>query len=306
MPAATDVRRVLLDELIDDAGLFPPARLPMTEALTTHRATLDSPHAFLVGRFLCPTSRLPELVAAGAPARLGLVVDGDLAAALAGAAAALADADGVVVETVEARAPGRGWTADDVQAAYAALRAAGLPGRPQLYLEVADSTDRHGCRAHVALVAAARDAHGLDGDLPPPGAKLRCGGATPAEVPPAAAVATFAAACAVAGVPFKATAGLHHPVAAPGRHGFLNLLAATAMARAGTDVEELLPVLAADRPGAFTCTADAFGWDDHRFEAGAVHALRAAALVAIGSCSVAEPVDDLTGLGVLPLAEGAR
>ena len=56
-------------------------------------------------------------------------------------------------------------------------------------------------------------------------AKVRCGGA---EVPTADALGRFLAACRAAGVPFKATAGLHHPLAAEGRHGFLNVIAACA------------------------------------------------------------------------------
>ena len=56
-------------------------------------------------------------------------------------------------------------------------------------------------------------------------AKVRCGGA---EVPSPAGLGRFLAACREAGVPFKATAGLHHPLAAEGRHGFLNVLAACA------------------------------------------------------------------------------
>ena len=54
---------------------------------------------------------------------------------------------------------------------------------------------------------------------------MRCGGA---EVPTADALGRFLSACRAAGVPFKATAGLHHPLAAEGRHGFLNVIAACA------------------------------------------------------------------------------
>jgi hypothetical protein len=50
----------LLAGLVDDAGLFPPAWLPMDEALARHRA---STHPMLSGRFLCPADRVPELLA---------------------------------------------------------------------------------------------------------------------------------------------------------------------------------------------------------------------------------------------------
>jgi hypothetical protein len=73
-------------------------------------------------------------------------------------------------------------------------------------------------------------------------AKLRTGGVVPEAIPHPAEVARFIAACAGAGVSFKATAGLHHAVRgehpltyAPGSpravmHGFLNVFAAAALA----------------------------------------------------------------------------
>lgn len=51
----------LLTGLVDDAGLFPPAWLPLDEALARHRA---STHPMLSGRFMCPADRLPDLLAA--------------------------------------------------------------------------------------------------------------------------------------------------------------------------------------------------------------------------------------------------
>ena len=54
----TDARRALLGGLIDDAAQFPPARLPLAEALAGYRANAAGPHAWLQGRFLCPAARL--------------------------------------------------------------------------------------------------------------------------------------------------------------------------------------------------------------------------------------------------------
>jgi hypothetical protein len=73
-------------------------------------------------------------------------------------------------------------------------------------------------------------------------AKLRTGGVTPESIPSPAEVAEFIWDCARAPVPFKATAGLHHPVRAEHRltyapdgpravmHGFVNVFLAAAAA----------------------------------------------------------------------------
>ncbi|MDP9386274.1 MAG: hypothetical protein M3P50_13810, partial [Actinomycetota bacterium] len=61
-----DARLALLGALIDDAGLFPPARKAMDRAIADHRAAQAGEHCWLLGRFLCPASRLEELAAAGA------------------------------------------------------------------------------------------------------------------------------------------------------------------------------------------------------------------------------------------------
>ena len=120
-------------------------------------------------------------------------------------------------------------------------------------------------------------------------AKARCGGATVPTVPQ---LARFVRRCRELGVPFKATAGLHHAVAAPGRHGFLNLLAAVVFG----DEER---ALADPDPTAFTLDAGAFGWRGRRAGAAEVAGVRRSLFVGFGSCSVQEPVDDLRALGLL-------
>jgi hypothetical protein len=115
-------------------------------------------------------------------------------------------------------------------------------------------------------------------------AKVRCGGA---EVPTADALAQFLSACRAAGVPFKATAGLHHPLATERRHGFLNVLAACAFddGAALSEAVELGPA--------------GLRWRDRVAGPGELERVRREQLVAVGSCSFFEPVDDLKELGVL-------
>ena len=129
------------------------------------------------------------------------------------------------------------------------------------------------------------------------GAKLRTGGLTAELFPTEAEVAAFVRACVGAETPFKCTAGLHHAVrhtdAVTGldHHGFLNLLLATHAATQGDD-EAAVTRLLAQRDGAALARAAA--------ALDPTEALVARSFfVAFGSCSIAEPVDDLLALGLL-------
>ena len=132
------------------------------------------------------------------------------------------------------------------------------------------------------------------------GAKVRCGGATPDMYPSPAQLAAFVVGCRDRGLPFKATAGLHHPIRDGIVHGFLNLLAAAVLAHAdGAGEEELTSVLLEEDYNAFTLDDEAFGVRGKRFGADAVAAARERLFTGYGSCSFSEPVDDLRSLGLL-------
>lgn len=115
-------------------------------------------------------------------------------------------------------------------------------------------------------------------------AKVRCGGE---HVPSPEELGRFVRACRESRVPFKATAGLHHPLAAEGRHGFLNVLAACAF----EDDDALVGEVGLD--------SDALRWRDREAGAEELARVRREQLVAVGSCSFFDPVDDLRELGVL-------
>src|SRR5687767_6921556 len=53
--------RVLLDRLIDYAGLFPPAALSMQDAVRNYARYRDGEHAWALGRFIVPKERAKEV-----------------------------------------------------------------------------------------------------------------------------------------------------------------------------------------------------------------------------------------------------
>jgi hypothetical protein len=139
-------------------------------------------------------------------------------------------------------------------------------------------------------------------------AKIRTGGVKPEAIPSVADVGTFIRACAERRLPFKATAGLHHPVRAEHpltyetnapravMHGFLNVFLAAAFTWHGErDIE---PILAETDPAAFRFD-DCARWRDRSLDVAQVRAARADFAHSFGSCSFEEPVRDLQTLGFL-------
>jgi hypothetical protein len=121
-------------------------------------------------------------------------------------------------------------------------------------------------------------------------AKVRCGGAA---VPEVDELAGLVRACRERGLAFKATAGLHHALAANGEHGLLNLLAAVVFGDEAAALSETDPT-------AFRVDRDAFRWRDRVAGPSEVAAARAGGLHSVGSCSFFEPLEELESLGVLP------
>ena len=142
-------------------------------------------------------------------------------------------------------------------------------------------------------------------------AKIRTGGLTADAFPTAAAIARFLQNCASANVPFKATAGLHHPIRSEHRltyepdaptatmHGFVNVfLAAALLWHRGTELDALA-TLEETSPDAFRFEGDCVMWHCRSLTAGQIRAARRKFAVGFGSCSFEEPIDDLKKLGWL-------
>ncbi len=310
---------VLLSRSLDYAGIFPPAGLPFETAAARYVAMLAGPERFLLGRFVCPLSRLQGAESlrptAGSPpvvlAVLGAAAD-SLEALKAQAVAdrqrlqALAAAGFLAVDQYEVALPQAvvsGGPASVATAAQAVTEALAMPRRMLVALEVAVAgTPSELVAGAVAGLARANAAS----PSTPVCLKVRCGGATPAAVPTLKELARVIVATREHGVLIKATQGLHHPFrhldAGLGCrvHGFVNLLAAVVLARThGFDSTGVAEVLADEDPGAFTFTDSGFAWRDHPASLEALAAARRFGLSSFGSCSVDEPMAELRALGLL-------
>jgi hypothetical protein len=272
----------LFAALVDDAGLFPPERLPMDAAVARHRADLAADHPVLTQRFLCPIGVLDELRRQLRPDerwRIGLIVDVGLDEL--GAVLATVDADKrLTLETIELRLPG----GEPRAAVEQALAIVGERPGTAICVELSPATA--GWENGLAAVA--------ERSLT---AKVRCGGIEAHLFPTTAQLAAFLTAAARAGVPFKATAGLHHavryhdPATGFAHHGFLNLLVATSRAVDGADPADVEAALLIDDGAELAAHARKLPPETAD--------LARQRFLAYGSCSTSEPVEDLADLGLV-------
>jgi hypothetical protein len=291
----------LLHGLVDYAGLFPPASEDMRPALENYASYFDGPDRQALGRFIVPASRLAELEHAGSqlmprgkrvvPWRLSVLVAEDVRAASEEIQrfnqrhSAGSKNGHAVVDVVEMKAT----TPDEIEHRRRDLAPSCTP-----YFEIPLTG------AVIAMVGTLAKMRAR--------AKMRTGGVTPGSFPPAQSIVDFMVACQRNGVPFKATAGLHHPVrgdyrltyeadAGKGRmYGFLNVFFAAALLYSGDSEDIALAVLEETAPSAFLFEDDAIQWRDKRVTADQMAAARSGFAIAFGSCSFREPVDELAVL----------
>lgn len=320
-----------LSGIVDYAGLFPPAKLDMQASARNYADYLRSPHSWMLGRFICPVSRLEEFRKAtidllprtappapnqshaslipdthehhaNQPWPISAIIDGDLDENLDAIFAfnhehSKPERGLAIIDAAEIKVPG------DTPAAAAVFIDDALDLIPEeifpfFEIPTSPTADFRG------LVAALSGADA--------GAKIRTGGITPDAFPDARIVAEFIAACAASDVPFKATAGLHHPVRAEHpltyepncprgvMHGFINVFAAAAMLRARTiDAAMAADVIAETDPRAFKFSDDELRYRTVTINSDDLALTREIFALSFGSCSFTEPVDDLRTLGLI-------
>lgn len=286
--------RALLSGLIDYAGLFPPAALSMDMAVRQYAAYRVGNASWMLGRFVVRADQLsdfarsvtPHLTASSGTWRISALLGSEPRAGVDVVMAFNAAHRPAQCDCVEASAA----APDEVAHIGAALHATGLTG----YVEI-------GVRDDPKPMIEAIAAHRLR-------AKIRTGGTTLGAFPSTSDVLRFIATCARAGVPFKATAGLHHPLRGDyvltydensprgTMHGFLNVFLAAALLRDGGDARTAEALMTERSASAFTFASDGVHWRNVRFLTPRLTQLRDGVACSFGSCSFAEPVEALRAL----------
>lgn len=276
----TDRTRLLVG-LLDDAAVFPPGNKPLDRAVPDHREHRRAAHQELVGPLVLPVSaldRLPGLTRGWADGSLEISLTG---VPVARAAELAEDTLSIPAVRLAALELVLGDPAPDRLTERLTELAAVLPG-VELFLEIPREPDGSYRTALFAELAGT-----------PVMAKLRTGGVTPELYPSDAQLAAAIQAAVAAEVPFKATAGLHHAIRNTAvteageleQHGFANLLVATAAARAGRS-EDVTSALAERDPDAVARRLAEIDPQVRR------------SFRSFGTCSIDEPVMELTALGL--------
>ncbi|NOT49188.1 MAG: hypothetical protein HOP17_15775 [Acidobacteria bacterium] len=289
--------RTLLSGIVDYAGLFPPSMVSMADAVANFADYRKSEHRWLLGRFVVPVVRLTEFVEAadghfsdGDPWRLSVLAGEDITATMRDIKLFnTKNAGRAVCDSLEVKAN----TISKIENTVAAL-----PDGLTAYFEIAMGDN------FVDLVTALSTKRQR--------AKVRTGGTAREDFPPSREIIRFVRTCMAANVPFKATAGLHHPIRcfrpltyasdAPRgtMHGFLNVLLMTAFARESYRVALLEELMEEEFDEAFAFRDNGVAWrNEHFLTDGHVQRLREKGMISFGSCSFTEPVEDLQGLGLL-------
>lgn len=309
LPPVTDrPSRILLEGLVDYAGLYPPAALAMPAAVRNYAHYRAGGAGWILGRFVCAADALslfsekadPLLPrdAGAIPWRLSVTSSGNVAADLE-AIAAFNERHRVCFDECGAKVDAYEVKVSSVQEIVQLHES--LPADLTVYFEVPLGDDTNELVAAIARVGRR--------------AKMRTGGTVTTAFPSAAQVVQFLRALLEHDVIGKATAGLHHPLrgvyrltyqddAPTGRmFGYLNVLLAAAVLANGGRNEDALLVLDESDPRAITFDDTQATWHgpdgDIVLSRNVLLQVRERMLVSIGSCSFTEPVDEVRALGWL-------
>jgi len=284
--------KTLLSSVVDYAGLFPPAKLSMREAMANYAQDQTSNYSWMVGRFVLSASRLnefEELLPTFSLKHwsLSAIISEDLESEIERVRSLHNDNIAITALEFPPLSP------TQIERVFPLL-----PAGVDLFFEIPLNRELEDYLTVLRRIGAS--------------AKIRTGGITVDAFPSITQLCRCICAFAAAQVPFKATAGLHHPLPSNHRltsepnspsaamHGFLNvaILAALVYWQKVTP-EEALAVLKESSIDGFQFKADSIWWRDRQLSIAEIEEARQHFFRSFGSCSFQEPIDELKELKLL-------
>ena len=325
-----------MNGLIDYAGLFPPAELPLNEAIDEYILQLKSDNSKMLSRFIIHTSRLSDLdeflplFNDLGPMRLSVLGGGGNSEDeyLENINRNIADINGyrekhgekVEINVIECKMPSNLPSKETMEKATTLLNNSDLTHYHEFtqmpYIDMNYSTEVDESSWDQEILPTVQ----IISKIKNAGIKLRCGGVVKEAFPTVEQIAAMIQTCVIAEVPMKFTAGLHHPIRHFAEeydeymHGFINTFGAGIFATTfpkPTNPREkyrmfiLLSHMIDDQNAEnFIFTNDSLIWkvgDDRgtefEIETEIIKAVREKGMISYGSCSFQEPIDDLSQLG---------
>src|SRR5262245_19391268 len=315
--------RAMFSNIIDYAGMFPPAQLPLEEAIRNYARYRQEPESWMLGRFVCPAARLAELspfldelFRNGPPLAVCALGKGgnSIDEFFTSLASDLDEVVGfrrrhgqrVVVDTYEVRLHADSLNPESnseelrtvIRASDDRLMHAGTAPSSAYY----ELPIEPGWPTKLLLLLHAI----LENPECRKGFKLRCGGTSRGAIPTVQDVAFAVATCHTRRVPLKFTAGLHHPLRhhditlQTSVHGFLNIFTLGVLSHAHSLSANEFHAILEDKDAAnFHFEEPGLRWRKLEATTATIESARREVVTSFGSCSFDEPRDGLKALGLI-------
>lgn len=286
--------------ILDYAGRFPPASLPLDTALSRYQTYQQTDERWILGKFVIPDTELASIKTSDNISFSVILSEPD----------SDAPSDSIRsfashIVSFETRLPADSSTIDHISSfldiTIKKIESSGIENTT-LFVE---STLPDLIDADILAINKFRrnTGHTI-------GYKLRCGGAQPAVVPDPKQVCTAIRSCINNDLPLKFTAGLHHPfrnysdTLGVMQYGFINMFAAALLGFGGLLTDADLKICLMDQKESnFKFNDTGLSWNDHTLDAEGIQQLRHEKVISFGSCSFEEPVNGLKQIGLLPVNE---
>lgn len=289
-----------MTELIDYAGLFPPAALPLSKAILNYHSYIHELDSWMLGPFVIPASRLEELEPFAAkfndpfPLRLSVILtkSGELEADLEAIQCFLETFQ--TAGTIEAIEVPHSL---DVDPAFLEKLEKQTENYP-VYCEITGTNDQLLKTLDTIQTINQKSVKRF-------GAKIRMGGTTANLFPSANHAAFMIYECQKRGLALKFTAGLHHPIrqyreeVETFMHGFVNVFTASIMAYCrSVKTETIQAILLDENKANFSFTKDTLSWRQFTVSSSEINDARNFFAASYGSCSFDEPREELGELNI--------
>jgi len=326
----------VMNGLIDYAGLFPPAKLPLDQAITEYISHFSDQKKWMLGRFIIPISQLSDLEkfipkfndigilklsVLGGQSNSGKEFLEQIKKEISIINEYRKKHVGkITIEVIETKLPSTSPSENVMTSVIEILNSNNLehyhefPELPYVGINYATNEDEGDWDDKITPTIK------MISKLENAGIKLRCGGIVKDAFPSVEQVAAMIQNCSIYQVPLKFTAGLHHPIRHHSSdydtemHGFINMFSASAFAstfpKPNNEQEKfrmfilLSHMIDCQNESDFEFTDDKMTWKvgddrDSRFEITneTIEKSRQNNGISFGSCSFQEPMDDLKQLG---------